>query len=258
MCVHAVRRGESTRAGAFASIRRNPQDRRVKPRAASGPIGRWVIAGALVAAGCGGSGASIGAGSSTTSGGEHIASGENGLETGDAGAQTSAIEDSGAQTLATDAGLTSASDAGNASVATTEFPIAPMHLAPTAGAQREDARVDVELRADGTLYSHGHLIGQISGRRVIAPSGRELLSVGADGVVSLDGTATRVRMRDNGDVQMPNGTLLTFSPDGTPLAISTNQQSQPGPARVSGYRPELHRTAALLAVLAATVAMPAQ
>ena len=210
----------------------------------------WVL---FATAHCsGGSTRSVGAGNGS-SGSEvtQIASDDAGggsaIESGDEGG-TSVSGDAQVSTVEPDAGAVAGS--------TADFPIAPLHLAANANAHGEDARVDVELRADGTLYSHGLLLGQISGRRVIAPNGRDLLTVTPEGVFLLNGTATRVRMREAGDILMPNGTVLTFSPEGVPLAIAPDQHSQPGPARVEGFRPELRRTAALLAVIAATVTMP--
>lgn len=145
---------------------------------------------------------------------------------------------------------------GSSAVLTGDFEIAPLHLVPTASAHGEDARVDVELRADGALYSHGHVLGQLSGRRVLSPGGREILAVSASGVVSLNGTPTRVRLRDAGEVQLPDGRSLTVAPDGTPVAISADQRRELAPARIEGFRPELQRTALLLAMLAAMVTMP--
>src|SRR5262249_53714716 len=56
------------------------------------------------------------------------------------------------------------------------FVIVPMHLLPAPTASGENARVDLELRADGMLYSHGQFVGQLSGNRVLGANGREILS----------------------------------------------------------------------------------
>jgi hypothetical protein len=214
---------------------------------------------ALLIARCGaGGGTAQGGGGSGSSGGEqNVRTNESLGGSGDGGALESA--DDAATTMAIDAGIAPAADSGSSvttNVAEQDFPIAPLHLTPTSSARNADAQLDVELRADGTIYSHGQLVGQVSGRRVLSPTGREILAIQTDGTVTVGGTATRVRLRDDGDMQMPTGAILTFTDDGTPVAIGPNQQREEAPMRVIGFRGELRRTAALLAVLAATVAMP--
>ena len=221
-------------------------------RAASRAFVLWC---ALVV-GCsagGGGGTGTGTGTGSGSGGEQNTT-QNTFDN-DGGALEPS--DGGGITMATDAGLTVVADSGSTAYVAqpgADFPIAAMRLSPTADARNADARVDVELRADGTLYSHGQQFGQLSGRRVISPNGRELLAVAVDGTVSIGGTPTRARMRDDGDTQMPTGAILTFSDDGRPIAIGPNQPREPGPAQGSGFSNERRRTAALLAIIAATIA----
>ena len=147
-------------------------------------------------------------------------------------------------------------DAGSIALPGPRFPIVPMHLRPAPGATGEDARIDLELRADGTLHSHGEPVGQISGDRVIGAGGREILTVSSDGVVSLHGTATRIRILENGDISMPNGGTLTFGDDGTPLNTVPGQLPRRGLLQMQGFRPEARRTADLLAIIVATVSLP--
>lgn len=147
-------------------------------------------------------------------------------------------------------------DTGAIEPAGPRFPIVPMHMRPAAGATGEDTRVDLELRTDGTLYSHGELVGQISGDRVMGLRGREILTVSPDGVVSLHGTATRIRILENGDISMPNGSTLAFGDDGTPLNMIPGQAPRRGLLQLLGFRAEARRTAGLLAIIVATVSLP--
>lgn len=131
-----------------------------------------------------------------------------------------------------------------------------MRLLPTPDATGYEARVDLELRADGTLYSHGQLVGQIVGDRVVAASGREMLSVEPDGTVVLNGLRTRIRLTEQGDIVRSDGATLSFTHEGIPVRTTPGQAPQPGTMRLQGMRPEARRTAALLALIVATVQLP--
>jgi hypothetical protein len=136
------------------------------------------------------------------------------------------------------------------------FPIVPMRLTPTFGATGAEARVDLELRADGTLYSHGQPVGQIVGDRVVSTQGREMMAVLPDGTVTLDGTPTRIRLLDSGEIVRPDGATLAFGNDGVPLSTVPGRPPQRGAMQLTGLRPEARRTAGLLALIVATVALP--
>jgi hypothetical protein len=131
-----------------------------------------------------------------------------------------------------------------------------MHLTPAPGATGENARVDLELRADGTLYSHGQFVGQLSGQRVLDADGHEILTVSPDGGVSVNGRPLQIRLSDAGEIVRSNGATMRFADDGTPLVAAPGQPAQQGPLRLLGFRPEARRTAGLLALLVATVALP--
>jgi hypothetical protein len=142
--------------------------------------------------------------------------------------------------------------------ATVQFRIVPMRLAPAPGASGEDARMDLELRADGTLFSHGQFVGQLSGNRVLGSDGREIIAIAPDGGVSIHGTAVQFRLTDAGEVVRSNGATLRIADDGTPWMTtpSSGQPPERAPLRFTGFRPEARRTAGLLAILAGTVSLP--
>jgi hypothetical protein len=136
------------------------------------------------------------------------------------------------------------------------FLLVPMRLLPVSGASGPEASVDLELRADGTLYSHGQPVGQIVGDRVVSASGREILAVAADGTVTLNGTPTRIRLLDSGEIVRPDGATLSFGDDGVPRSTVPGQPPTRGALQLQGLRPEARRTAGLLALIVATVALP--
>lgn len=136
------------------------------------------------------------------------------------------------------------------------FVVVPMQLVPTPEARGPDARIDLELRANGAFYSHGRFVGQLVDDRVLDASGREILSVASDGTVSLGGTPTHIRLLETGEVTMPNRATLSFSEDGIPMVAAPGQVPRQGHLRLMGLLPEARRTAGLMAIIVATVSLP--
>lgn len=127
------------------------------------------------------------------------------------------------------------------------FPIVPMHLVATDGAHGSATRTDIELRADGSLYVGGQMVGRIAGLRLLDVNGREIFAViDTPQPVTLQGRRRRVQVADTGALLLDENERIYFDDSGR---VVDDRPHQP-PAwlfmQMQGLRPDTLGTGALM------------
>ncbi len=105
------------------------------------------------------------------------------------------------------------------------------------------------LSASGVITAGDLIVGHFAGDRVTSERDEVLFELGGDNTVRVRGAAGTLRLRDDGDVEVQEGTRLSVAADGAVTFISPTGERAPGPVRVVGVTESTRATAAALVLI---------
>jgi len=130
----------------------------------------------------------------------------------------------------------------------TRLVVQPMTLVPDQILNPAAAPLLV-LSAGGVITAGDLVVGRFARDRVTNEHGEVLFELDRDDTVHVRGAAGALRLRDDGDVEVQEGTRLSVAADGAVTFISPTGERAAGPVRVTGVTESTRATAAALVLI---------
>ncbi|HEY1955811.1 MAG TPA: hypothetical protein VGH28_09360 [Polyangiaceae bacterium] len=114
------------------------------------------------------------------------------------------------------------------------------------------AKAPVDLKDDGTVMVNGKLVMKFVGAALQGADGKTLVSVAADGTVTLEGASKAPKFNEKDELMVGDGAKMFVGDDGAVRLVNPDgkQDKDSGKLKFVGFKPTAKR-AALVLVLAA-------
>ncbi len=107
-----------------------------------------------------------------------------------------------------------------------------------------------EIKDDGTVLVDNKPMGKFVGNELQDASGKTLVSVGADGVIKMEGATKSMKFNDKDEVEVEGGEKLMVGDDGVVKMLKADGKADKdsGKAKFTGFKPTARRAASVFVI----------